>query len=113
MASCPICFGDLHSHRHELGALVHGGRRIEHSIYHAGCIAQMLACSRSVVKTGDGHEASWGLSPVTRKPVDGFVRMPDLSDFGPWFEFVDWKGDGVVDVEELAVIIAALLPVDM
>ena len=49
---------------------------------------------------------------MTRIPIDGFMRMPALANREDWFKFVDWKGDGRLDVEELAVVLAAVLPID-
>eukprot|EP00927_Polykrikos_kofoidii_P086651 TRINITY_DN9777_c0_g1_i1.p1 TRINITY_DN9777_c0_g1~~TRINITY_DN9777_c0_g1_i1.p1 ORF type:complete len:966 (+),score=142.08 TRINITY_DN9777_c0_g1_i1:152-3049(+) len=116
-AVCPICFNDLYSNREELGALVNQGKRVEQSLYHGGCITMMLAYRGAKVRASSnlvgGHqEISWGLSPVTRVPVDSFVRMPKFEDADRWIEFVDWNRQGTVDVEKLGAAVAALLPID-
>lgn len=113
LACCPICYGDLCSNTAELGALTQQGKRLEQSIYHAGCVTMML-CHTGRVLNADmlQPEISWGVSPVTRKPVDGFMRMPLLRDRTAWFQFADWKCDGQLDVEELAAICSAMLPID-
>jgi HEAT repeat protein len=83
----------------------------------------MLAHSGSYMKTGsraraggsktrDGLVISWGLSPVSRVPVDGFLKMPFLSDQREWVQFVDWRGNGHISAEDLAGVVAAMLPIE-
>lgn len=55
---------------------------------------------------------SWCLSPVTRNPVDGFTLMPALSAQEQWLNFIDWRQDGKIDIEELASAVSALLPIE-
>lgn len=101
--------------REELGALTHQGNRVERTLYHSSCITLMLAHSGSLLRrpgVGKGFEISWGLSPVSRTPVDGFLKMPSLSDQRAWVEFIDWRRNGHVDVEDLAAVMAAMLPID-
>lgn len=54
----------------------------------------------------------WHRSPVSRLAVDGFALLPPISKRISWTKFVDWNGDGVVDLSEVAAAIAAVLPVD-
>merc|ERR1712107_490257 len=49
---------------------------------------------------------------MTRKPVDGFMRMPSLADRRDWVRFVDWNGDGRLSTGEVGAAIAATLPID-
>jgi hypothetical protein len=106
--------GDLLSNRQEVGALTFNGQRIEPDLYHIGCVTMML-CHRGAIKLGksDGSNAqiAWGASPVTRKPVDGFLRVPPLADTQKWMHFADWRGDGQLHVTELVATITSTLPV--
>lgn len=116
LATCPICLGDLVSNRQEVGALTFSGQRIEPELYHIGCVTMML-CHRGAIRSGangvpEQVKISWGLSPVTRKPIDGFLRAPLLADRPAWVQFVDWRGQGQVPVSEIAAAIASVTPVD-
>lgn len=106
--------------RAELGALTHQGLRVECTLYHAGCIMLMLAHRGSMLRTRmdvsdgtqeTGVEISWGLSPISRKPVDGFLKMPSLDTQRDWVKFVDWRRTGKTCASDLAVVIGALLPI--
>lgn len=115
-AVCPICLGDLFSNRLEVGALTFKGKRIEPDLYHIGCITMML-CHRGAIKRcpcaadGSTWDISWGASPVTRKPVDGVLRVPNLAEKQSWMDFADWRGDGQFRVSELAALVTSTLPV--
>lgn len=99
---CPICFDPLHTRPHQVGALTCEGRRIERTLYHQSCI-----------RTDSGSfRFAGGLSPTTRLPVDGFQLVPPFSKSHEWTVFVDWNGDGRLAVQEVASVIAALVPVD-
>eukprot|EP00929_Paragymnodinium_shiwhaense_P102223 TRINITY_DN65418_c0_g1_i1.p1 TRINITY_DN65418_c0_g1~~TRINITY_DN65418_c0_g1_i1.p1 ORF type:complete len:763 (+),score=165.70 TRINITY_DN65418_c0_g1_i1:83-2371(+) len=114
-SACPICSVELHAKREELGALTNGGKRMERTLYHSSCITLMLAHSGGMIHrpgSRQGFEISWGLSPVTRQAVDGFCPMPSLADQQSWLRFVDWRGTGCVDVEDLAAVCAAILPIE-
>jgi len=123
-ASCPICCADLGSNREEVGALTYQGRRIEPELYHLGCITMMLSHQGSIrTDCASGDDESnrqggtlgicWGLSPVTRKPIDNFMPVPPLDDRRRWVEFVDWRRDGRLNVEELSTALAAALFADV
>lgn len=115
-AVCPICLGDLFSNRLEVGALTFKGQRIEPDLYHMGCITMML-CHKGAIKhcpcaeDGSTWDISWGASPVTRKPMDGFLRVPKLAEEQEWVHFADWRGDGQIRVSELARVVTSTLPV--
>jgi len=49
---------------------------------------------------------------MTRQIVDGFALMPPIVDQDRWVGFVDWNGDGRLDVAEVAAAVCAMLPVD-
>lgn len=109
---CAICLDALGSNREEVGALTFEGKRIEPNLYHLGCITMILVTKRCIkIDSAGQQKVSWGLSPVTRKPVDGFQRMPPLEERTRWVEFVDWKGDRRLNVADLALAVAAMLPV--
>lgn len=116
MASCPICFGEFIGGKTvaEVGALTFQGKRVERSLYHVGCITMMLFHKGSIAASADGSwdqpQISWGLSPMTRTPVDGFSPMPSLEDADAWAKFVDWRGAGSVAAEDLSLAISAVLP---
>jgi len=108
LASCPICCGELSSSLSEVGALTYQGQRIEPDLYHAGCITMML-CHKSPPTKGEAPEIKWDLSPVTRKPVDGFQLMPAFDDAQSWVKFVDWRGDGWLSTDSLVLVVSILL----
>lgn len=105
-AACPICFEDLASKPQEVGALLHQGCRVEATLYHSSCVGAECGSGDSRPQHLDG------LSPVTRKPVDGFRPMPALSEELHWCQFVDWNNDKSIDCGELAHVVAAMLPLD-
>jgi len=53
---------------------------------------------------------------MSRQAVDGFALLPPIacgrSKRVAWTKFIDWNLDGTVSVSEVAVAIAALLPID-
>lgn len=54
----------------------------------------------------------WGVSPVSRKAVDGFLRMPPPTEHQSWLHFFNWRGDGTFSVAELISIVTHLFPAD-
>lgn len=116
LATCPICLGELVRNHQEVGALTFNGQRIEPELYHMGCVTMML-CHKGGIELGgrggpETTKISWGVSPVTRKPIDGFMRVPTLTDRRGWARFADWRGQGLIPVAELAAVISATLPID-
>lgn len=75
---------------------------MEAALYHKSCV------------TGaDGRlKFPTGVSPITRKRVDGFLLMPSVSNTRAWVSFADWDCDGRLSVAEVAVVVSAILPVD-
>jgi hypothetical protein len=112
---CPICLDELAKNRQEVGALTFTGQRIEQELYHVGCVTMML-CHRGAINlksiNGPEPQISWGLSPVTRKTVDGFMQMPQLANRTKWIDFVDWRSTGQITVEELLALVSATLQID-
>jgi len=53
---------------------------------------------------------AWGVSPVSRHPVDGFLRMPSPTEGQEWMNFIDWRGSGKFDVADLVYVIKNLFP---
>ncbi|CAJ1416804.1 unnamed protein product [Effrenium voratum] len=115
-ADCPICCEDLGRSPQEVGALTYQGKRIERDLYHVGCFTLMLSHKGAFrgERLKDGYlenlKISWGQSPTTRQPVDGFVSMPSMADRTALVSFMDWKSTGRIDVAELATIAAVQLP---
>eukprot|EP00931_Biecheleriopsis_adriatica_P055084 TRINITY_DN32495_c0_g1_i1.p1 TRINITY_DN32495_c0_g1~~TRINITY_DN32495_c0_g1_i1.p1 ORF type:complete len:620 (+),score=149.83 TRINITY_DN32495_c0_g1_i1:56-1861(+) len=114
-AECPICCGALGDSPAEVGALTFKGKRVEKDLYHVGCFTMMLSHNGGFRGERVGHHVdniriSWGTSPTTRQPVDGFIRMPPIEDRKGWIQFLDWKGTGQLDLPELATATAVLLP---
>jgi hypothetical protein len=92
------------------------GRRVENNLYHRSCIDLMVdhGYGRQISgfsKPVPGHE-SWGLSPVTRAPIDGFEPVPVLSDAAGLARFTDWRQSGKIAVDDLAILFCALMPID-
>eukprot|EP00927_Polykrikos_kofoidii_P034789 TRINITY_DN29433_c0_g2_i1.p1 TRINITY_DN29433_c0_g2~~TRINITY_DN29433_c0_g2_i1.p1 ORF type:complete len:734 (-),score=116.68 TRINITY_DN29433_c0_g2_i1:48-2249(-) len=113
-ALCPICCGSLGKSQEAIGALTHKRKRIEPDLYHLRCVSQMLCHSGSgqVGSSGDQQvHITWGTSPVTRLPVDGFLHMPPMQETERWVRFVDWREDGHVSVEGFAAAASALFPI--
>jgi len=116
-AECPICCSELGSSPEEVGALTFQGKRVEKDLYHVGCFTLMLSHNggfrgQRVAGHLENLQISWGTSPTTRQPVDGFTRMPPIHDRKGWVAFLDWKGSGKLDLEELATAAAVLLPLN-
>lgn len=115
VASCPICCGELNGSISEVGALLYQGQRIEPDLYHAGCITMML-CHKLPPKSksmkGKAPKIKWDLSPVTRRPVDGFQLMPTFDDEQSWVKFLDWRGDGWLTTDSLVLVVSILLNLD-
>eukprot|EP00930_Biecheleria_cincta_P079249 TRINITY_DN6700_c0_g2_i1.p1 TRINITY_DN6700_c0_g2~~TRINITY_DN6700_c0_g2_i1.p1 ORF type:complete len:619 (-),score=145.11 TRINITY_DN6700_c0_g2_i1:163-2019(-) len=116
-AECPICCSELGSSLEEVGALTFKGKRVEKDLYHVGCFTLMLSHNggfrgQRVAGHLENLRISWGTSPTTRQPVDGFTRMPPIHDRKGWVAFLDWKGNGKLDLEELATAAAVLLPLN-
>eukprot|EP00927_Polykrikos_kofoidii_P078745 TRINITY_DN75561_c0_g1_i1.p1 TRINITY_DN75561_c0_g1~~TRINITY_DN75561_c0_g1_i1.p1 ORF type:complete len:609 (+),score=94.61 TRINITY_DN75561_c0_g1_i1:57-1883(+) len=119
--SCPICCDELCNNIMEVGALTYNGKRVEQSLYHGSCVTRMLFHRSSIDNSGRGNsvnqvpsgqlQIAWGLSPMTRKPVDGFKRMPRLDDVGAWVQFVNWRGRNGVSVEDLTTVVGAFFPI--
>jgi hypothetical protein len=49
---------------------------------------------------------------VTRHPFDGFLKIPLLSDANNLAEFTDWRQSGKISVDDLAIVVCALMPLD-
>lgn len=116
-AECPICCCELGSSPEEVGALTFQGKRVEKDLYHVGCFTLMLShngafSGQRVAGHLENLRISWGTSPTTRQSVDGFTRMPPIHDRKGWVAFLDWKGSGKLDLEELATAAAVLLPLN-
>lgn len=116
-AECPICCCELGSSPEEVGALTFQGKRVEKDLYHVGCFTLMLShngafSGQRVAGHLENLRISWGSSPTTRQPVDGFTRMPPIHDRKGWVAFLDWKGNGKLDLEELATAATVLLPLN-
>jgi len=107
-ARCPICFDALHTRPGDVGALTYKGKRVESALYHQSCMMD----ERGELRLSASLTPPWHRSPVSRLAVDGFALLPPISKRISWTKFVDWNGDGVVDLSEVAAAIAAVLPVD-
>jgi len=107
-AKCPICLDSLHSRPSEVGAFVCRGKRIESTLYHKSCVLD----EAGKLRLNASLKPPWYTSPVSRRPVDGFRLLPPTSKPISWTKFVDWNGDGKVDVAELGTAIAAVLPIE-
>lgn len=102
-AADPITLEDLRTRPEQVGALVLDNVRVEPALYH-----------RCNVVDGDGLlRLPDGVSPVTKGRVNGFQPAPDIFDLTAFVSFVDWDGDGWVSLSEVAVALAAVLPVDV
>merc|ERR1712013_201891 len=65
------------------------------------------------VNTGAADFASrisWGLSPTSRKQVDGFLRLPSFDDALSWIKFIDWRNQGCLRIHDVAAVLAAIAP---
>mmetsp|Transcript_6870 Transcript_6870/g.12305 ORF Transcript_6870/g.12305 Transcript_6870/m.12305 type:complete len:589 (+) Transcript_6870:68-1834(+) len=112
---CPICCQGLGEHMEEIGALTYDGQRVEQALYHGGCISMMLLHQqkkRARKKSLLQDVIEWGVSPVSRKAVNGFLRMPPPTEHRSWLHFFNWRGDGTFSVAELISIVTHLFPVD-
>ena len=98
-AECPICFEPLHSA--PVGVFVDaGGKRVSMHFFN-------LNAAQAWLQTGNG------LCPVTRKPIRGTLRIPDLrTDPNGWFDAVDLDGDGRLSRREVISALKAQLPID-
>jgi hypothetical protein len=63
-------------------------------------------------QTGLAQGTSWGLSPISRCAVDGFLKLPPLDQVKDFMKFVDWRQSGKISVNDLATVASALLPID-
>merc|ERR1719265_1969772 len=107
-AKCPICLDALHSKPSEVGAFVFHSKRVESTLYHKCCVLD----EAGKLRLNASLKPPWYTSPVSRQPVDGFMLLPPTSKPRSWTKFVDWNGDGNVDVAELGTAIAAVLPIE-
>mmetsp|Transcript_72689 Transcript_72689/g.229718 ORF Transcript_72689/g.229718 Transcript_72689/m.229718 type:complete len:361 (-) Transcript_72689:42-1124(-) len=98
----PISLEDLRNKPDQVGALSVAGRRVEPALYHRGSV---LDVDGELLLRG-------GLSPFTQEPVDGFLPAPPLSDLRELIRFLDWNDDGWLSISDVAIGLAALLPVD-
>lgn len=98
----PISLEDLRVKSDQVGALVFDGRRVEQALYH-----------RSSVVDVDGELLlRGGISPFSHEPVDGFLLAPPLSELRQLIRFLDWNDTGWLSVSDVAIGLAALLPVE-
>lgn len=98
----PISLDDLRGKSSQVGALILDGHRVEQALYHRS----------SVVDANDTLRVRNDLSPVTGELVDGFLLAPPLANLQDFIQFLDWNHDGWLSVSEVAIALAALLPVD-
>jgi len=98
----PISLCDLRSRSDQVGALVLDGQRVEQPLYHMGS-----------VQSADGRlTVANNVSPVTFELANGFKLVPPLAKLEEFIRFLDWDGDHMLSVTEIAAALAALLPVD-
>lgn len=107
-ARCPICFDALRARPDQVGALMYKGKRVESALYHKSCMID----EQGSLRLSASLSPPWHRSPITRQAVDAFALMPCISEPIAWTKFVDWNGDGKIEVSEVAVAIAALLPIN-
>eukprot|EP00927_Polykrikos_kofoidii_P054904 TRINITY_DN49249_c0_g1_i1.p1 TRINITY_DN49249_c0_g1~~TRINITY_DN49249_c0_g1_i1.p1 ORF type:complete len:418 (+),score=65.34 TRINITY_DN49249_c0_g1_i1:133-1386(+) len=99
----PLTLERLHTRPTEVGALLHKGKRIEAALHFRSSV---------VDEQTDKLRLPHGLTSLERHRPDGFQLMPPLSDIPCFVAFVDWDNDGMVLIAEVAVALAAVLPVD-
>lgn len=98
----PISLRELRLHPDEVGALVYYGKRVEPALYHRRTVAD----EDGLLTVPDG------LSPLSRKLVNGFKPLPSLGELREFLRFVDWHEAGTLNVSEVATALAAVLPAE-